>query len=260
MKHPLISIIVPCYNQGKYLAEALESCLAQHYNHWECIVVNDGSTDNSYEVANHFRTIHPDRFNFISYNQNKGVCYARNRAIQYSRGEFLVPLDADDKLHPEYLSKTMEAMKSHPGIKIVFTDCRLLGTGKGEVSERHLFTLAELAYENRLQCTALFSKKDFNATDGYRENMDKGYEDWDFWVQMIEKEADLYRLAEPLFEVRIGLAGRNTNLLQKAANEGQMRQQLIENNLPFFKKHAPELLPKHPIKKWASRIKQKLTT
>jgi len=258
MKHPLISIIVPCYNQGLYLADALDSFLAQHYSNWQCIVVNDGSTDNSHAIALQYRKEHPGKFEVISFPNNRGVCVARNSAIRFSKGEYIVPLDADDRLHPDYLSKTMEAMKTHPGIKIVFTDCRLLGTGKAEVSERHLFTLAELAYENRLQCTALFSRKDFNATDGYRENMDKGYEDWDFWVQMIEKEADLYRLAEPLFEVRIGLAGRNTNLLQKAANERQMRQQLIENNLPFFKKHAPELLPKHPIKKWVRRIKQKL--
>lgn len=260
MRNPLISIIVPCYNQAAYLPEALDSCIAQTYGNWQCIVVNDASTDNTNDIALQYRKDHPGKFEVISFPDNKGVCVARNTAIRFSNGEYIIPLDADDRLHPDYLSKTIEAMQAHPGVKIVFTDCRYFGTPDAAIGERHLFTLPELAYENRLQCTALFSKRDFNATDGYRVNMDKGYEDWDFWVQMVKKETDLYRIAEPLFEVRIGLAGRNTNLLQNEVSEQQMRKQIIKNNWKFYKKYAPELLPKHPLRKWASRIKQKLTT
>ena len=89
-----ISVIVPCYQQGEYLSETLNSVLNQTYPYWECIIVNDGSTDNTKEVAALFCQ-KDNRFHYIE-KENQGPSIARNTGINASQGEFILPLDADD--------------------------------------------------------------------------------------------------------------------------------------------------------------------
>jgi glycosyltransferase involved in cell wall biosynthesis len=93
MSNLLVSIIVPCFEQAQYLDEALLSVLDQTYTHWECIIVNDGSSDNTEEIAK--RWVEKDgRFLLINKN-NEGVCIARNTAIEKAKGVYILPLDAD---------------------------------------------------------------------------------------------------------------------------------------------------------------------
>jgi glycosyltransferase involved in cell wall biosynthesis len=96
-----ITVIVPCYNQAAYLDEALQSVLNQTYLYWECIIVNDGSTDQS-EVKAKEWTEKDHRFKYF-YQKNSGLCSARNFGIKKAQGEFILPLDADDKLGENYL-------------------------------------------------------------------------------------------------------------------------------------------------------------
>ena len=101
-KKPIISVIVPCYNQGQYLAEALDSVLSSTLQDWECIIVNDGSTDNSADVAKRF-VERDSRFRML-YQQNAGPSAARNHGVNESTGEFILFLDGDDKIESEYIS------------------------------------------------------------------------------------------------------------------------------------------------------------
>ena len=96
-----VSVIVPVYNQGEFLSEALESVLQQTYPNWECIIVNDGSTDNSGEVAKGYVN-KDDRFKYL-YQDNSGVAAARNNGIRHSDGFYILPLDSDNVLCPTYL-------------------------------------------------------------------------------------------------------------------------------------------------------------
>src|SRR4051812_30982953 len=95
---PLISVIIPCYNHGSYLAEAIDSILTQTYQYFEIIVVDDGSTDNTRAVAESYKAVK------YVYRNNKGLSAARNTGIDHSNGEYLVFLDADDWLFPNALS------------------------------------------------------------------------------------------------------------------------------------------------------------
>ena len=88
-----VSIIVPCFKQAMYLPETLDSVLLQTYSNWECIIVNDGSPDNTDEVVE--RYVNQDtRFKYVK-QQNRGLSTARNIGIERSRGEYILPLDAD---------------------------------------------------------------------------------------------------------------------------------------------------------------------
>ena len=103
MKEPLVSIIITSYNYGRYLSGAIESALKQSYRNVEIAVVDDGSKDNTKDVA----ACYPVRYVF---QKNQGVATARNNGIKQSKGEFFICLDADDKLYPKYVEKTVQQM------------------------------------------------------------------------------------------------------------------------------------------------------
>lgn len=92
---PIVSIIVPCYNQGHLLCDALDSVLMQTYIDWECIIVNDGSTDNTESVA--LAYCEKDARFMYFYQDNQGVIASRNNAIRKSNGRYILPLDGETK-------------------------------------------------------------------------------------------------------------------------------------------------------------------
>ena len=103
--NPLISVIVPCYNQAQYLDECLQSVLDQTYQNWECIIVNDGSPDHTEEIAK--RWLEKDnRFRYI-YKDNGGLSSARNAGIREAKGEYLFFLDSDDSLNGNLVFKSL---------------------------------------------------------------------------------------------------------------------------------------------------------
>src|SRR5918997_500688 len=104
----LVSVVIPCYNQAHFLGEAIESVLSQTYPHFEVVVVDDGSTDNTQEVAARYPGVRYIR------QENQGLAGARNAGIRRSNGSFLVFLDADDRLLPRALEAGLKALKEHP--------------------------------------------------------------------------------------------------------------------------------------------------
>lgn len=115
MSNPLVSIVIPVYNGGRFLRTALESVLAQDYQPYEIIIVDDGSSDNTAEVA---RSVPGARY---YYQANQGVSAARNKGILAARGEYLAFLDADDIWAPEKLSLQVSLLRSHPEVGYCFT-------------------------------------------------------------------------------------------------------------------------------------------
>jgi glycosyltransferase involved in cell wall biosynthesis len=109
----LVSVVIPCYNQAHFLGEAIESVLKQTYPHYEIVVVDDGSTDNTSELASHYERVHLIR------QDNQGLSAARNTGIRHSEGEYLVFLDADDRLLPEALKAGLECFSAHPESALV---------------------------------------------------------------------------------------------------------------------------------------------
>ena len=120
----MISVIIPCYNHGKYLGEALESVIAQTYQDWECVIVDDGSVDNTQEVANFYTKGHAN----IKYLQKKngGLSSARNAGLDHVKGAWIQFLDADDILETRKFERqlgTSDDLKSNNNI-ISYTDYR----------------------------------------------------------------------------------------------------------------------------------------
>lgn len=207
MNQPLISIIVPCYNQAQYLDECLQSVLDQTYQNWECIIVNDGSPDNTEEVAQRWTNKDP-RFKYFK-KENGGVSAARNFGIDKASGEWILPLDGDDKICSQYLDSASKEFSAHD---IIYGKGEYFGEKQGAIAVDD-YNAAEILLENQIFCTAFFKKHDWKKTGGFDESMQKGYEDWDFWLGMLNLKRDrlkVKKINEPVFLYRIKSASRNT--------------------------------------------------
>lgn len=199
-KSTLVSIIVPCYNQAIYLSETLDSVLNQIYNNWECIIVNDGSTDNTKDVALSYCN-RDSRFLYIE-QENAGLSAARNAGVIRSRGEFILPLDSDDKIAPAYIYKAVECFEKDDSLKIVYCRAAFFGKRYGEWM-LPTYSFEKLLGQNCIFCSALYRRLDFDLVGGYKLNMKYGYEDWDFWLSILENGGNVYKIDEILFFYRI---------------------------------------------------------
>ncbi|TRX34836.1 glycosyltransferase family 2 protein [Flavobacterium sp. ZT3R18] len=205
MKKPLVSIIVPCYNQAQYLDEALQSVFYQTYAQWECIIVNDGSPDDTEQIAIKW-TIKDKRFKY--YNKaNEGVSSARNFGIANSMGEFILPLDADDKISKDYIDLAITAFQENSSLKVVYCKAEKFGDEVG-LWGLDSFSLYNLSIKNMIFCSALFRKKDWELVGGYDVGMIHGIEDWEFWIAILKKDGQVKCLDSIGFYYRVKKVSR----------------------------------------------------
>ena len=176
----LISIIVPCYNQAQYLDECLQSVYSQTYADWECIIINDGSPDNTEDIAKKWQE-KDVRFKYYRI-ENSGVSSARNFGINKAKGKWILPLDGDDMIGKNYLLFAEKEMQNNS--TIIYCKAQYFGEKTGEFVLPS-FTKYELLYSNKIFCTAFFKKEFWEKIQGYDEKMKDGYEDWEFWIRVI---------------------------------------------------------------------------
>jgi glycosyltransferase involved in cell wall biosynthesis len=224
-----VSVIVPSYNYGNYIAECLDSVSAQTFRDWECIVIDNGSTDHTAEVVKAYAE--KDSRIRYHYTEQSGVSLARNKAVELSKGKYILPLDADDKIAPTYLEKAVAILEKEPGIKLVYCDAELFGafSGKWVLPE---YSLRDMLIENSIFCSAFYRKADFDTAGGYDENMKEGFEDWDFWIRMLKGGEPVYKIPEALFYYRMRLNSRNGVLTP--GKQLSLRRKIFENHRSLY--------------------------
>ena len=195
-----VSIIVPCYNQAQYLSEALQSVLEQTYENWECIIVNDGSPDDTDKVVQDW-LVKDSRFKYI-YKENGGLSSARNAGIEIAEGEFILPLDADDKIGSEYLSLALDEFKKDSELKVVYCKAKKFGDEVGEWKLPY-YSIKNLATDNMIFCSSIYKRVDWEIVGGYDIKMIYGLEDWEFWISILKNEGKVKCLKEINFYYRI---------------------------------------------------------
>jgi glycosyltransferase involved in cell wall biosynthesis len=211
MQKPKISVIVPCYNQAQYLGECLQSIASQTFTDWECVVVDDGSPDNTEETAAKW-TKKDSRFRYLK-QQNSGVCAARNNGIENALGEWVLPLDADDKIAEKYLELAKNEFKN--GYKLIYCNADFFGgkTGKWEIPEYNYFNQLR---GNHIFISAFFRKNDWKNAGGFDTNLIYGFEDWDFWLSLLGLNDKAKKLDYVGFFYRIRQNSRNANINKSA--------------------------------------------
>ena len=195
---PLVSVIVPLYNAAPYVGEALESIVASTYRPLEVVVVDDGSTDDSLRVAQAFTKRYAEERGAghaevrVLHQANAGVSAARNKAIAEAKGEWILPVDADDKIGPEYIEHAVEAIAED--VRIIGCRAEFFGAKKGEWKLPE-YSAKLLARKNMIHISSLFRKADWSAVGGFCEE-DIFREDHDFWLSLMEMGGRYVRLAE----------------------------------------------------------------
>lgn len=233
MKSGRVSIVVPCYKQAEFIAETLDSVLAQTYPNWECVIVNDGSPDNTEEIANRY-VAKDSRFKYV-WIENGGPSQARNVGIFNSTGEYVLPLDADDLIASTYLEKAVNCFIQVQETKLVYCKVDKFGKENGNW-DLETYDYEKFIWRNCIFCTAMFRRADYDQTHGYNVNMVHGNEDWDFWLTLLKKDDVVYRIDEVLFHYRIKDKSRTTELAKHHVEESliQMCKNHPEIYSPYY--------------------------
>jgi len=223
---PLVSVIIPCYNYGRFVEEALQSVLGQTYQNSEIIIVDDGSSDSfTKDKLTEIESRRIPRLRML-HQTNQGVSRARNNGIMLAQGKYICCLDADDTLEPSYLEKCLIHLESK-NLDVCYSFFVVMGNGNW-ISRTGNFDIETLKLRNCACGAAVFKKSFWKKSGGYNPNMHVGYEDWDFWISLAERGARGVVIPEPLFKYR--RHGRTKN--EDAEMHHNLLYAQIKNNHP----------------------------
>ena len=196
-----VSIVIPCFNHGAMLREALASLEeVRNENLLEVIIVDDGSSDA--ETIRILKEVAEAGYKVVS-QPNGGLGAARNAGIRRAKGEFILPLDSDNRLRRVYLEQGVSLLKENPSLGVIYADAEYFGekTGRWQVQE---FDLLSLIRMNFIDACALYRKALWEGVGGYDEQMPwMGLEDWDFWLRVACHGGSFFHLPAVGFDYRV---------------------------------------------------------
>jgi len=204
ISNPIITVLMPAYNAGNYIHEAIASVLAQSFNDFELLIVNDGSTDQTMQVIASFK----DERIVVINQENLGVASALNTGLQHARAAYIARFDADDVCYPNRLQVQYDFMQRHPEYQVVGSAADYM-----DVEGHHLFTQEPAAFSNSqvqqlnyticpfIHSTVLYKKQVVLNNGGYNE-LAYTFEDHFLWLQIL-KEQKACNLPEALIKVRL---------------------------------------------------------
>lgn len=226
---PIVSIIIPCYKTEKTLSETLQSVLDQNFNEWEALIINDGSPDNLEAIAIEWMQKEA-RFKYFK-KDNGGLGSARNYGIHHAIGEYVLPLDSDNKIRPDFVKNALKVFQSKSNIGVVYGDAMRFGEEHSiwNVGDFDLYRILE---HNYIDACTLIRKAVFDLVGGYDENMPfQGHEDWDFWLSVVGSPYEFYYLKEITFDYRV----TSTSMIHS------FNLEMISQNVSYIQKKHYEL-------------------
>lgn len=232
-KSPLISVIIPCYNYGNYIREALNSVMTQTLQSIEVIIVDGGSGNDTLKVL---KTLEQERVRVYFREGRHLVGDNRNYGINKATGSFICCLDADDRLRPSYLEKVLMLIFSM-GVDIVGSSRKEFGESDRISLVKEFPDIKDIAFENQFNTVSVFKKSLWNQIGGYKDTGLQGnhfYEDWHFWISCLLAGAkSMNLLKETLFHYRVhhsGSLSRQDNLVPN-----------LNKQRAYVREHFPEL-------------------
>lgn len=240
---PMVSVVIPCYKQSRFLAEAIESALDQSYADLEVIVVDDGNEAGEAAairaIVKKYRDAH-----LVINERNMGLAAARNAGVEAAQGTWIVPLDADDKLSPSFLERTLKGIDFNSKM-FGYTDSYLWWPddpktpGRVEMLEAHEYDFDALLVRVTWPCTILYAKDAWRAAGGYKAEMSTagGWEDWEFVVSLGEIGVCGQRIAEPLFYYRQHSASQMRH--SALQNKPRLQETMRRLHAPLYRGERP---------------------
>ena len=183
-----VSVVIPCFNHGEFLREAVVSAINANRDDMELIVVDDGSTEE--RTREEMDALYKEGIHVIR-QRNQGLAAARNAGIAASHGEHIFPLDADDRMRAGWIKQGVQILDSDPRVGVVYGDTEFFGTKTGRWRPGS-FDLERLLQQNSIPASALFRRSIWEQNGGYDGTMPvQGFEDWDFWIGAAERRVGI---------------------------------------------------------------------
>ncbi len=227
---PLVSVVIPCYKQALYLPEAVASVAAQTFADWEIIIVNDGSPDETGAVARQLIGQYAGRRIRLLETRNEGLARARNAGIRAAAGAYVLPLDADDKIEPAMLAKTVALLEAEPGIAIAYTDVAHFGA-VSKVIQAAEYDFHKICQNNQLNYCSLYRHEVWETAGPYNSNMIWGYEDWEFWIGSGEHGFVARRIPGAFLQYRV----KDSSMYTEAVDHDKdLRARIILNHPALY--------------------------
>jgi len=231
----IVSVIIPCYNHGHFIEEAIES-VEQYPDkaEYEIIIVNDGSTD---DFTNKLLIKKKNEGYNVVFQKNQGLSAARNNAIKLAKGKYILPLDADNRIMPEYISKSIEIMENSEEIDIVYGDALYFGekSGRWIVGE---FDKERLLQANYIDACAVYRKTAWEKCKGYKEDMPYGWEDWEFWLNLIEHNYRFHYIPEIMFYYRVSGNSMVTHIQKSAYKRKMLNTYVFYKHIDLYDEYS----------------------
>jgi glycosyltransferase involved in cell wall biosynthesis len=197
MRSPLVTIVIPCHRQAHFLRDAVASALDQTHPAIEVVVVDDAAPDGVLAAA----VAHEFGVGFVRTPRTLGPGGARNAGIAAGSGEYVLPLDADDILAPDYAERAVAVLERTPEAGVVYCKLQTFGAGSWTWEPPPGWTLRQLVHANQLPNEALYRRTCWERAGGYPARVFFG-EDWDFWIRVARQGWQLVRIPEYLLFCR----------------------------------------------------------
>jgi len=227
-----VSVVIPCYNQAKYLPEAVASVVGQTFRSFEIVVVDDGSPDDAVLVTRRLQRLHRDASIRLVSKQNGGLSSARNAGVAFAKGELILPLDADDSIQPSFLEHCIAALDAHPQFSIAYGGQQNFGADR-TFHPHHPYDFRLQTLMNTIGVASVFRRAAWEDVGGYSESLDS-YEDWDFWIGCGERGHHAVHVPSAVFNYRVRPGSMYAQALER---DRQLKARIIRRH-PFL--YTPE--------------------
>ena len=200
MSSPVLSILIPCYNAGRYLPEALESIISYpDKDFYEIIIVNDGSTDSA--TISLLNSLEKQGYQIIN-QENKGPAAARNAAAKNAKGKYLLLLDSDNKVRHNYITKGVKVLEEMPDISIIHGRPFFFGEiASSRIFETGKFDMSKILNGNYIDTCTIIRKSAWDELEG--QDAESLVEDWELWIRAGAAGLKFFFLDELCFDYRI---------------------------------------------------------
>ena len=247
---PEVSIVIPCYNHGKFIDETLKSIeQIKDSSIYEVIIVNDGSTD-SY-TNERLKEISESGLYNVIFQKNQGVCVARNIGMSNTRGKYILPVDSDNMLTPEYIEEALNIFNNNPEISIVYADYFLFGDQKG-IRKAGKFNLQRLMLGNFIENCSMMKKELINAIGGYDPFPTiVGHEDWELFLRAAFNGYKFFYLEKPLFYYRVLPNSQIKRLNANKIKGNTNADYFIKKHVSFY---GPQYIDEYFLSKFRSNF------
>lgn len=230
-----VSVIIPCYNQGQYLDQAVDSILNQTFQDFEIIIVNDGSTD-ALTVEKLKSYSRPKTR--VLHTTNQGLPNARNNGIRETASAYILPLDADDYMGATFLEKAVPVLDTQPDIGIVACGLQYFGITHKQVMPQ-IEGIQSFLGQNHIGVSSLFRRVCWEQAGGYTEQIRQGYQDWNFWIDILKRGWQIHVIPEYLYFYR---RRRDSMVTKSNLMRPELVKMIVENHKELYQHYISEII------------------